>query len=112
MGLDFINILKTIRGDQLTEIITDAQHEKFPEVSNDKVLLVKDEFYRYYARKVLVGESFSLSKPETIKQIIEMANQKCLETMFLMNGTDDFLSLAVHRRFPISCGTFEKSWVF
>ena len=53
----------------------DAQHEKFPEVSNDKVLLVKYEFYRYYARKVLVGESFSLSKPEAIKQTIEMANQ-------------------------------------
>ena len=80
----------------MTEIVTDSQYVNFSEVSNEKIMLVKDEFYRYYARKVLVGESFSLSKPETIKQIIEMSNPKCLEMMILMNGTDDFLSLSAH----------------
>ena len=89
-------ILQTTRGDQLTEIITDSQCEKFLEVSNEKIMLFKDNFYRYYARKVLVGESFSLSKPETIKQIIEMSNPKCLEMMILMDGADDFLSLSAH----------------
>ena len=89
-------ILRTTRGDQLTEIVTDSQYVNFSEVSNEKIMLVKDEFYRYYARKVLVGESFSLSKPETIRQIIEMSSQENLDIMVMLDGTNDSLSLSEH----------------
>lgn len=89
-------ILYANRGDQLTEIITNSQHEKFHKIADEDVMLFSDDLDRYYANKLLAGESFSLSKVETMKRIIEMSDKKYIDIAILVDDIINEMSISNH----------------
>lgn len=59
-------------------------------------MLFSDDLDRYYANKLLTGESFSLSKVETMKRIIEMSDKKYIDIAILIDDIINEMSISNH----------------
>lgn len=83
-------------GNQLTEIKFDSGDFRFKEIANEEIYFGGLIWNEYNAKKIITGKNYSLSNPETIQKIVDMASSKNLLRSICMDENKDRYSISVH----------------